>query len=222
MAPKKKKGSTPTAPKPRRRTVPPASEDDRAVWQAVKDTVSPMRLSTTKTFRGIINAAEKLPPTPQPEATPKPSAGPKLTAKTRYQVSPDALLKGRRQPVNYDSNRSELKPGQLQGLDRKRGDRLRKGKLEIEGTLDLHGMTRDQAQGAVRRFIDASQSMGRRTVLVITGKGYTHGGDGVLRSELPRWLNADPLRSKIVAFDFAQPRHGGQGAFYVYIKKVRD
>ena len=201
--------------------MPPPTEDDRAVWQAVKDTVSPMRLSTTKTFRGIINAAEKMPPTPQREATPR-AAGPKLTAKTRYQVAPDALLKGRRKPVNYDSNRSELKPGQLQGLDRKRGDKLRKGKLEIEGTLDLHGMTRDQAQGAVRRFIEASQSMGRRTVLVITGKGYTHGGDGVLRGELPRWLNADPLRSKIVAFDFAQPRHGGQGAFYVYIKKVRD
>lgn len=221
MAPKKKKGSTPAAPKTRRRAVPPPTEDDRAVWQAVKDTVSPMRLSTTKTFRGIVNAAEKMPPTPQREATPR-AAGPKLTAKTRYQVAPDALLKGRRKPVNYDSNRSELKPGQLQGLDRKRGDKLRKGKLEIEGTLDLHGMTRDQAQGAVRRFIEASQSMGRRTVLVITGKGYTHGGDGVLRSELPRWLNADPLRSKIVAFDFAQPRHGGQGAFYVYIKKVRD
>ena len=43
-----------------------------------------------------------------------------------------------------------------------------------------------------------------------------------MRGELPRWLNADPLRSKIVAFDFAQPRHGVQGAFYVYIKKVRD
>lgn len=180
-----------------------------------------MRLSTTKTFRGIINAAEKLPPTPQREGTPK-GTGPRLTAKTCYQVAPEALLKGRRKVVNYDTNRAELKPGQLQGLDRKRGDKLRKGKLEIEGTLDLHGMTRDQAKGAVQRFIDASQSMGRRTVLVITGKGYTHGGDGVLRSELPRWLNADPLRSKIVAYDYAQPRHGGQGAFYVYIKKVRD
>lgn len=228
MASRKKKGSSSATPptKPatkarKRRAVPPASEDDRAVWQAVKDTVSPMRLSTTKTFRGIINAAEKLPPTPQREATPK-ASGTKLTAKTRYTVAPEALLKGRRRAVNYDTSKTELKPGQLQGLDRKRGDRLRKGKLEIEGTLDLHGMTRDQAQGAVRRFIEASQSMGRRTVLVITGKGYSQGGDGVLRSELPRWLNADPLRSKIVAYDFAQPRHGGQGAFYVYIKKVRD
>ncbi len=221
MASKKKTGSNSAAPKARRRAVPVATDDDRAVWQAIKETVSPMRLSTTKTFRGIINAAEKLPPTPQREATPKPDA-PKLTAKTRYTVAPDALLKGRRPPVNYDSSRSELKAGQLQGLDRRRGDKLRKGKLDIEGTLDLHGMTRDQAQSAVRRFIEASQSMGRRTVLIITGKGYSHGGDGVLRSELPRWMNSDPLRAKIVAFDFAQPRHGGQGAFYVYIKKVRD
>ena len=150
------------------------------------------------------------------------AAATKLRVKTTFTVATDTLLNGRRPQVNYDSTRTDLKPGQLQGLDRRRGEKLRKGKLEIEGTLDLHGMTRSQAQGAVRRFIDASQSMGRRTVLVITGKGYSHGGDGVLRSELPRWLNSDPLRAKIVAYDFAQPRHGGQGAYYVYIKKVRD
>jgi len=190
-----------------------------------------MRLSTTKTFRGIINAADRLPPTPQREATPRATtptnpksgdAAPKLRTKTTYAVASDALLAGRRPPVNYGGTQGDLKPGQLQGLDRRRGDKLRKGKLDIEGTLDLHGMTSDQAQGAVRRFIEASQAMGRRMVLVITGKGSTHGGDGVLRSALPQWLNSEPLRSKIVAFDFAQPRHGGQGAFYVYIKKIRD
>ena len=98
MASKKKTGSNIATPKARRRGVPAATDDDRAVWQAIKQTVSPMRLSTTKTFRGIINAAEKLPPTPQREATSKSSA-PKLTAKTRYTVAPDALLKGRRPSI---------------------------------------------------------------------------------------------------------------------------
>lgn len=217
----KKKGSTPATKRPKKRGIPPPTEDDRAVWQAVKETVSPKRLSTTKTFRGIINAAEKLPPTPQREATPS-ASGKKLVAQTRYSVAPDALLQSRRPAAIGTQARADLKPGELNGLDRKRGERLRKGKLEIEGTLDLHGMTRDRAQVAVRGFITSSQSMGRRTVLVITGKGYQHGSDGVLRSELPRWLNSEPLRSKIVAFDFAQPRHGGQGAYYVYIRKVRD
>lgn len=217
----KKKGSKPAAKATRKRGIPPPTEDDRAVWQAVKETVSPKKLSTTKTFRGIINAAEKLPPTPQREGTP-PARREKLVAQTRYAIAPDALLKGRRAAAKKGPARTDLKPGQLQGLDRKRGERLRKGKLEIEATLDLHGLTLDRAEAAVRSFITSSQSMGRRTVLVITGKGYQHGSEGVLRSGLPRWLNTEPLRSKIVAFDFAQPRHGGQGAYYVYIRKVRD
>ena len=219
MASKKKTGPAKANPKPKKKAIPPLSEEDRAVWQAVKNSVSPMRLSTTKTFRGIINAAEKLPPTPQPSSK---APEQKLVSQPKFTIDPSALLQGRKPQVNYDPSKRDLKPGQLQGLDRKRGDRLRKGKLEIEGTLDLHGMTRDQAQSAVTRFINASQSMGRRTVLIITGKGYSHGGDGVLRSELPRWLNGSTLRSKVVAYDFAQPRHGGQGAYYVYIKKVRD
>ena len=83
-------------------------------------------------------------------------------------------------------------------------------------------MTRDAAQAAVRRFLDASQSMGRRTVLIITGKGYAHGSEGVLRSALPQWLNAPENRIRVLAYDYAQPRHGGQGAFYVYLKKRRE
>ena len=190
------------------------------MWQAVKESVSPKNLSTTKTFRGIINAADQLPPTPKGDAEGKQAR--KKASEARFSIAPEELLQGRKPSVSYDTKKKDLKPGQLDGLDRKRGERLRKGKLDIEGTLDLHGMTRDRAEAAVRRFIDASQQMGRRTVLIITGKGYHHDGSGVLRSALPIWLNSSPLRGKIVAYDHAQPRHGGQGAYYVYIRKIRD
>lgn len=223
MARKTKKGSAgaPTARSPAKR-LPPVSEEDRSVWQAVKASVSPKKLSTTKTFRGILNAAENLPPTPKSDPEADTAARQTAPSEARYTLAPDDLLKGRVSRQTASPRKRDLQPGQLDGLDRKRGERLRKGKLEIEGTLDLHGMTRDRAEAAVRRFIDASQQHGRRTVLIITGKGYHHDGSGVLRTALPIWLNSSPLRGKIVAFDHAQPRHGGQGAYYVYIKKIRD
>ena len=116
----------------------------------------------------------------------------------------------------------DLRDGDHAGLDRTTRRKLSRGNLPVEARLDLHGHNAQQAETQLRSFIQQSAIFRYRCVLVITGKGYSHGGDGVLRSELPRWLNSDPLRAKIVAYDFAQPRHGGQGAYYVYIKKVRD
>ena len=139
------------------------------MWQAVKESVSPKKLSTTKTFRGIINAADQLPPTPKGDAEGKQAR--KKASEARFSIAPEELLQGRKPSVSYDTKKKDLKPGQLDGLDRKRGERLRKGKLDIEGTLDLHGMTLDRAHPALNRFILGAHHQGKRLVLVITGKG---------------------------------------------------
>ncbi len=203
---------------------PLVSEDDRAVWGAVKASADPLKQSRAKTFRGVEDVARGLPPTPKfdPDRTQDRKAAASRPVMRPNEDDLGFVSRGPRSPLGGAGEPKALDPGQLDGLDRKRGERLRRGKLDIEGTLDLHGMTRDAAQGAVRRFISASQGMGRRTVLIITGKGYAHGSDGVLRAELPRWLNSADTRSRILAYDYAQPRHGGQGAFYVYLKKSRD
>ena len=60
---------------------------------------------------------------------------------------------------------------------------------------------------------------GLRTVLLITGKG--RGDGGVLRRELPRWLNQPRNRERIVAVTPARPKDGGEGAFYLRLKRVR-
>ena len=203
---------------------PVVSEDDRAVWGAVKASADPLKQSRAKTFRGVENVSRGLPPTPKADPD---RAGERQAAASRpvvKSIAEDLVSASRasRTPLTGTKDAKALGPGQLAGLDRKRGERLRRGKLDIEGTLDLHGMTRDAAQAAVRRFLDASQGMGRRTVLIITGKGYAHGSEGVLRSALPQWLNAAENRGRILAYDYAQPRHGGQGAFYVYLKKRRE
>lgn len=95
--------------------------------------------------------------------------------------------------------------------------RLRRGKVSIEGHIDLHGLCQEDAHHALSAFLAAAQANARRCVLVITGKG--NRGSGVLRTMVPRWLNEAPNRQRVIAFSYAQPRDGGEGALYVVVRK---
>jgi len=109
-----------------------------------------------------------------------------------------------------------LAPGRAPGVDRRTAERLRRGQLAIEARLDLHGMTRAEAHRALTGFLATAQESGRRVVLVITGKG-----QGVLKDAVPRWLNEGATRARILLFAHAQPKHGGNGALYVLLKRLR-
>ena len=111
----------------------------------------------------------------------------------------------------------ELRHGEAPGLDKRTRTRLRRGQVDIEATIDLHGLTRTEAHRALNAFLEGSQNAGRRSVLVITGKGSR--GEGVLRDQVPSWLNAEPNRRMIRAFSHAAPKDGGQGALYVLLKR---
>lgn len=115
-----------------------------------------------------------------------------------------------------------LQPGCLSGMDRKNAERLRKGRASVDATLDLHGMTQDQAQSALSGFIRRGFDMDWRVVVVVTGRGSRSGEPGVLRSRLPHWLNGAGLRPFVVGFTQAQPKDGGAGAFYVRLRRHRD
>jgi len=91
--------------------------------------------------------------------------------------------------------------------------------MEIDGRLDLHGMTQEAAHAALNGFVLRAYDSGRRCLLVITGKGRL--GSGVLRAEVPRWLNQTPLRERVLGFSYAKARHGGEGALYVLVKRRR-
>lgn len=106
------------------------------------------------------------------------------------------------------------------GLDRRSAQRLKRGQTPIEARLDLHGMTQEEAHGALRRFIARMYAEGRRTVLIITGKGM-QGGGGVLRQGVPRWLAEPGCRALVLAIEEAQARHGGAGALYVLLRRRR-
>ena len=122
----------------------------------------------------------------------------------------------------------ELTNGMSGGIDRNTHDKFRRGEMPIESRLDLHGRTLDQSFVAVEQFIHSCHAAGKRCVLIITGKGREKSdGDifeqrGVLRQSLPQWLNHATLRPKILAFCVAQRRDGGDGAYYVLLKRHRS
>jgi DNA-nicking Smr family endonuclease len=120
-----------------------------------------------------------------------------------------------------------LDPAASPGLDRRTDDRLRRGRVSIDGRVDLHGMTQSQAHAALHSFILRGWHEQRRYLLVITGKGsaargFGGQGTGVLRQAVPRWLNEMPLRPLVIAVHRAHPRDGGDGALYVLLKRRRD
>lgn len=114
-----------------------------------------------------------------------------------------------------------LAAGVPEGLDRRTMDKLRKGRLRPEARLDLHGMTAAAAHGALGGFLASAQAVDKRCVLVITGKGSLKQGGGIIRRELPGWLNAAGTRSRVLGFAQAQPADGGGGAFYVLLRRRR-
>jgi DNA-nicking Smr family endonuclease len=89
---------------------------------------------------------------------------------------------------------------------------LRRGRLEPDARIDLHGLTQDGAYRSLLRFLVQRQTSGSKLVLVITGKG------GILRSALPLWLGQAELRSLVTGMREAHVRHGGSGAFYVQLR----
>jgi DNA-nicking Smr family endonuclease len=132
----------------------------------------------------------------------KPSAP--VTVRERVSVRPEKPVK--KTPTGKD-------------VDGATARKFTRGKMDIEATVDLHGLGQSEAREVLRRFITASHQRGRRCVLVITGKGLL-GKPGVLKGRVPEWL--DEMGPVVLKTASAQPRHGGQGALYVLLRRQRD
>jgi DNA-nicking Smr family endonuclease len=95
--------------------------------------------------------------------------------------------------------------------------KLRRGQFPIEATLDLHGLTTNEANDQLYRFVQLSQSLGRQAVRVVHGKG--HGSKGqqpILKAKINQWLREFPV---VLAFCSSSPRDGGTGAVDVLLRK---
>jgi DNA-nicking Smr family endonuclease len=147
-----------------------------------------------------VKTRKKLPPVPNRELDPA-----RAVRATAPAPPPAALVK--RTVAAPPANRAGEK-------------RVRRGKLEIGASLDLHGHTQDSGRVALGRFLRAASKRGERTVIVITGAG--RGGEGVLKRALPEWLAHGDLRALVSGFAQAHRSHGGGGAYYVFLKRARD
>ncbi len=119
------------------------------------------------------------------------------------------------------------------GLDGRTGERLRRGAIAPDAKLDLHGLTESAAHRSLSSFLQAAHKRGDKLVLIVTGKG----GDtsegpfdlelagrsrGVLKTMVPRWLSEPQFAKLIADLRGAHRRHGGDGALYVYLRKIKD
>jgi DNA-nicking Smr family endonuclease len=116
-------------------------------------------------------------------------------------------------------------PASAIAIARREKQQLARGKTEIGGRIDLHGMTQAQAHDALLHFLRRTQAEGAKFVLVITGKGsagaVARGERGVLRRQVPLWLGLPEFRVCVLGFDAAHVGHGGDGALYVRLRKAR-
>ena len=142
-----------------------------------------------------------------------------VTSGIKVYDSSKPSLPARRPQVSIQSAGRPAQVSAPKGFDRSTETKLRRGQLPLEGRLDLHGMTQEEAFEALHRFIHAAVAQEKRTVLIITGKGRRF--EGVLKRMVPQWLEDPELARHLIAVTPAQPKDGGSGAFYLRLRKPR-
>ena len=99
--------------------------------------------------------------------------------------------------------------------------KLARGRLPIDGRIDLHGLTQSEAHNLLFGFLARAHERGLRHVLVITGKGSSRGSEGVLKRIVPDWLSKPEFRFLISGYEDAARSHGGEGALYIRLRRER-
>lgn len=189
------------------------SEAELALWQAVASSVAPLKSKRGKKSPvkgGEVTEAKPVAPSP-------PAKRPKSPPKGPPPVQKPAPPKAPQQPLLTPTPA----PGAMPGIDKRQSERFRRGQLPIEGKIDLHGRTQDEAHDALLSFLERAYKHGKRKLLVITGKGMTQSKSGILKANVPRWLNEPVFRRLVLAISQARPEHGGEGALYVLLKRQK-
>ena len=176
------------------------SDEERVLWKGVTRSIAPLRRQA---------ASDPDDAAPEPVT---PQAKPRVKAKPKTAPAPA--------PVRIPAQQPSAPP--LAPLTRRMKQRVARGAHAIDGRLDLHGMTQDEAHSALLSFLRGKQARGARVVLVITGKGGRDGeGRGVLKRMVPLWLGLPELRGLVIGFEPAAIAHGGEGALYVNLRRPR-
>lgn len=199
-------GMTPKRPG-RKRSL---TADEAELWaQAMRGAKAHQRKSSPSVSEPVPISAKKETSPPGQSADDEPAAPPKPASAPRNNA-PQSAPPG----ANFDHRHKR---------------KLLRNTAKIDSRIDLHGMRQIEAYGALRRFLHACAARGDRNVLVITGKGrsadfenrrdYMAESRGVLRRLVPQWLGEPEFRSIVISFTQAGPRHGGDGALYLHLRK---
>ncbi|MCA8834793.1 MAG: Smr/MutS family protein, partial [Proteobacteria bacterium] len=202
------------------------------LWQAVVKDIVPIPEDLREKSETIEKSAGKnsvkisgqvgSPKIPVLPTKPAPKSSPKSVPQPSVKPSPKKTTK--RPEVIVSAPRALTSPT----MDRRNFNRLQKGQMPIDARLDLHGMTVEQAKLRLKSFLLNAHAGGDRVILVITGKGLRSGFDefnrpnrGVIREGLPQWVKDKALAPMIVQITPAHRQHGGDGAFYLYLRRKR-
>ena len=114
------------------------------------------------------------------------------------------------------------------GIHRRLEQKMSRGQIDIDSTLDLHGMTQEEAKHATINFIKVANKNNLKIILIITGKGISNENTntrnknrferGVLNKNLPAWLQMPEIRDYVNGYRYANQKHGGEGAYYILLK----
>ena len=125
------------------------------------------------------------------------------------------------QKHNYTTHTGNHDFKDFNEIDYKVRKKISKGLYPIDASIDLHGLTLEQAYNQLNIFINRSFIQQLRLTLVITGKGQNSNNNTTIKSSLLNWLNSDSIQPKIANISTAHQKHGGSGAFYVLLKKYK-
>ncbi|KUR72563.1 DNA mismatch repair protein MutS [Novosphingobium fuchskuhlense] len=187
------------------------SPEEAALWRRVAATVTPIH--PKRPVPAIASTAAQNEPPPLP---PK---------RVKGRVPPP-----RSEPV---AAATPVRPLTAGGLDSSWERKLTRGPLQPDVTIDLHGLSIALAHSRLNGGIEQALAMGARVILLIAGKhrpvaenglpNHLEPGDkrGAIRARLLDWLAASPQAGRIASVRPAQPRHGGDGAVYIVLRKAR-
>lgn len=125
------------------------------------------------------------------------------------------------EPAEPSPPAPDKKPKIHQPMEKPVKRKLTRGRLPLEGRIDLHGMFQSEAHAVLLDFLLRAHERGLRHVLVITGKGRSIGSDGALKRAVPMWFSKPEYRHLISSYEDASANHGGDGALYVRLARRR-
>lgn len=186
------------------------STDDRILWGKVARSIHPMpgRMEEIEAFEKSIVEPE------EPERKPViKQVAPALRKAVTTRAFEDMTYQAPQQP--------KPAPGRHQPLERPVKRKIARERIKLEARIDLHGMFQDEAHGLLYDFIQRAFDRGLRHVLVITGKGSSMGSAGALKRAVPIWFGKPEFRHLISSWETAAQNHGGEGALYVRLARLR-